>query len=1760
MRTTQCRAGKSKSRKSTATTRKQKDPKQSQASKMTEEDKLDEELNKSIAQKGQLLTRASRAATRAQLISSQQSGMKESGEESKAAGKTKRGGNSSGRGKKQSQVSVTEITEEQFKLSEHPQTNKHQKLSEDNVHSQGNQIVNKKDPSLGSGEDKSHISRQRLRMQEDGSSSENAQQKRKKSGTKGVSAQKESKEESKSSAKKPKTTPGSMKAKFSVIAGISAKSVEDHHSVERQDGEEGSVQKKKSSTFKGAMVKINSGSVSESKQAPLIVGGTLDYMVHTAANQEVIITDTPVRENEDELEVNLQPHAVEDPITIQTEIADNLIPMESVEIEENPQISAYESLPELYVASLQPDHYESKPSDTVTISEQNEVFQEAQSHYIQFDSPQQQNFSNEHQVALHETQIIPDENLKQSMKPTSSKKPRSKPGSSTSSRLRKVIVESPIEAILPHTNEIMQADTVKMADEQQLISPEMPDIIPINNFQVSDEGELARYSKKSRQSAQDIITSKQYSLNEDLPMPVIPEKKGGKPRRTELIEPQKLSEEQIRAKYAENEEYQEWTRRLPRLKLDLERSLKRGLPKIFQTEEEMAEILFDHQRFAKIRDLINEQYVEFKTSNIEPSGEDPASIDFLSFFENLEVKRAFVKLIIFTIEGSSLTMKELKKTCYEQLINDNFPEFSTYMTDLDVEELITSHALRRSYGVKLKNPSIYSDSTPAALWCWEIQDFSLFEPIPSKTQLTKARTQRAIIGKKVQALLSQIELCQEHTTFDSTEKIYRLNLEFQNYNTLTQRETQWNLIKRKREEVEGLDSAAHSKNQLKANVVQKKPIIKYNDEMSHEIDACEVLTIQERSEVIEPSAQPQLPVPAQVQNEPIRGQKNLDSFFIKKAGGKDQGNENPSTLILKSREDLIKNPYIRYAESCETEAMKIKKAISKMPEIFSWPTTFSSKSILDKFKQLKDMELQAQQIQVPSEVHDQLLFQLSDSAKRRRPKHIYIHDSGMQYQGSKFDKSSRIINCRRPFQMDPTIINYDQDSDEEWEDLYGDNLEDDELLLEEDMEVEEDEMDKLNMPNAGVSNSIKQKLAFRTQYCFATKQYKEDDPDLKKEGFIVDDTYFSQDSDIIEGEEEEKSYDAARKDLLIKQMERNEQRLRQGQTQKPYVLLSTRVDLGDYKAVSFRKKVKKVVHPSRMSFGNVSTTDEFLPEFPISVAKMKKVEPIKLEIKDVIDRLIEIGHGSSIPKKQLVDLIKSENTLLKKGHVETFVKECFKKEKRPLDSKVRLIAQAEAVERYGGQSELIQNMPTILEKRVEEDRQAAAVLQAQNPQTASKQQNGLETGEAGQVSHSTKQTKQSRQSKVGTASRQQSSSSRQDQRLSQPPPVINEDHQAQSVSNLAQKSSQGGADEPVSSVNAESLEGPVVSSINEEGALAGTTAATKNDEDHEMQHAPDELQHGVSNEENSWINVQQPVSGNNGNMIETPAFNNKAYSLGEQEDYHQAEEDLGHNPAEFAPHHFEGHNHSQSFLDDQQISLSQHAIVSYNEGEEQKLVEIRDVTYQRSNQQYQSTPIHNFRTLRSREISVNHSQNTLEGDLVMQSRDRSDSVETDKGNPNQDKVLSNLESHLQNEGGQELNGSENIIVLPNNSSFESPRRNTSMPFEESKVENQDLITPLVDTTFMPLPNYDYDQDINPFNEQQATSKKRIARNATAGRSASASRQREENPRRSKRLESRHRALQMMQDGGVERQASYVDPEDELNRAQSSQQFINENNN
>jgi hypothetical protein len=82
---------------------------------------------------------------------------------------------------------------------------------------------------------------------------------------------------------------------------------------------------------------------------------------------------------------------------------------------------------------------------------------------------------------------------------------------------------------------------------------------------------------------------------------------------------------------------------------------------------------------------------------------------------------------------------------------------------------------------------------------------------------------------------------------------------------------------------------------------------------------------------------------------------------------------------------------------------------------------------------------------------------------------------------------------------------------------------------------------------------------------------------------------------------------------------------------RPYILLNHDYDLGDYKAVCIKKRSQR--QPlSRMSFGQVGEPHGF----PLSVLKLKKVET-KIDIKDVVDKLVELAHGSTLPKKVLIE-------------------------------------------------------------------------------------------------------------------------------------------------------------------------------------------------------------------------------------------------------------------------------------------------------------------------------------------------------------------------------------------------------------------------------------------------------------------------------------------------------------------------------------------
>ena len=78
-----------------------------------------------------------------------------------------------------------------------------------------------------------------------------------------------------------------------------------------------------------------------------------------------------------------------------------------------------------------------------------------------------------------------------------------------------------------------------------------------------------------------------------------------------------------------------------------------------------------------------------------------------------------------------------------------------------------------------------------------------------------------------------------------------------------------------------------------------------------------------------------------------------------------------------------------------------------------------------------------------------------------------------------------------------------------------------------------------------------------------------DAEELIQEGFVVPDDYVSDDSDEID---QSKTKDRNTRQLLQQAQERFNNKLKNNKPPIPYLLLPSRCDLGDFKAISLMKK------------------------------------------------------------------------------------------------------------------------------------------------------------------------------------------------------------------------------------------------------------------------------------------------------------------------------------------------------------------------------------------------------------------------------------------------------------------------------------------------------------------------------------------------------------------------------------------------------------
>ena len=250
------------------------------------------------------------------------------------------------------------------------------------------------------------------------------------------------------------------------------------------------------------------------------------------------------------------------------------------------------------------------------------------------------------------------------------------------------------------------------------------------------------------------------------------------------------------------------------------------------------------------------------------------------------------------------------------------------------------------------------------------------------------------------------------------------------------------------------------------------------------------------------------------------------------------------------------------------------------------------------------------------------------SIGKSRKKEIFIEGSYKKMSWI-WVKTSRVINGRNPFKKDENIIDYDMDSEEEFEEEHGDDI-----------------------------NSDNNK--------------EEDEEDMSDEGeegsFIVPDGYLSQ-SEKNWGEAEAN----ANNEEYMCDMEYNQiKKERQINTvMKPIVMTfanSNKSDYSSYKIFATRSYISFPIIIKAKEFDGKSEEEE----------KKEKYDPNAINLK--LKELISMLHGSYESKEKIIDDFNTQNPEWTKASIERKIKEISSKEKHEDQGKQRYVVSQEVID------------------------------------------------------------------------------------------------------------------------------------------------------------------------------------------------------------------------------------------------------------------------------------------------------------------------------------------------------------------------------------------------------------------------------------------------------------------------------------------------
>jgi hypothetical protein len=503
------------------------------------------------------------------------------------------------------------------------------------------------------------------------------------------------------------------------------------------------------------------------------------------------------------------------------------------------------------------------------------------------------------------------------------------------------------------------------------------------------------------------------------------------------------------------------------------------------------------QQHEKMRETYTRRALELleRVRDMEPRQDHPLADGQFSNSSSLEkltdeFPDAAIPLLASVIEGRSESLTQLTNFAAEILtqrglislpteqIADKIKRLATRKNPIKNPQLLRVTSSSEQTAAPAVPLNVFEDQNPDYLWRWEV---TVLEILPESTIATikKARTARKKITSHLNALLKLITTIQEVSSLFVKGPTDQANNSMEPILARISQEEE-KVLKYEREE-EKNRLAAHAKRQ-KEIAREEARTRKQEEQMQRRERAAEGKRLEkERKKEQAEALKQQKAAEKEEQERKERAMKEasrkkqekcLLSFFSNAAPGSSQ-NSSQRRSTSSSRSTIRK-------ASHDTGASSLSMSTKTFPlETFRTQIASSSTStLLPIFAKLSSSARQsrrrrAKQITVPVYVtvypegydeanpfsQQQPYAELKDVKVRNKYKLLSFHEDIRPAYYGTWSKTSRVITGRNPFAKDTSFLDYDVDSEAEWEegddDEVGEELGDDKADENEDKEMED---------------------------------------------------------------------------------------------------------------------------------------------------------------------------------------------------------------------------------------------------------------------------------------------------------------------------------------------------------------------------------------------------------------------------------------------------------------------------------------------------------------------------------------------------------------------------------------------------------------------------------------------------------------------------------------------------------------------------------